>query len=250
METSPHIWSNPYFSLKSLVGASGSRTGSDEVWFSPPNESIRLVHIGPFHEGQSEPKVLCRLFCLYPCGQNKIFSRDTDDAIPAFIVAEVVVLIAWFASSMVNTENMNSLSALDHRIMAKFLSLVRPPMRVHQLISRSDIGEQKYNWNLSPASSGEGSAVSAFPSDKVCEVVEKMKLIHTTEFFLLFYCFFRRKKKENSKHAEIKVRRFARTNRVSEHVALSISGANKSQEIKSVHWHFGGSIGKNLLCIS
>lgn len=69
-------------------------------------------------------------------------------------------------------------------------------MRVHQLISRSDIGQQKYNWNLSPASSGEGSAVSAFPSDKVCEVVEKMKLmqckqmklIHTTEFFLLFYC--------------------------------------------------------------
>lgn len=58
----------------------------DEVWLSPPNESIRLVHIGPFHEGQSEPKVLCRLFCLYPCGQNKIFSRDTDDAIPAFIV--------------------------------------------------------------------------------------------------------------------------------------------------------------------
>lgn len=83
---------------------------------------------------------------------------------------------------MVNTENMNSLSALDHRIMEKFLSLVR---RVHQLISRSDIGQQKYNWNLSPASSGEGSAVSAFPSDKVCEVVEKMKLIHTTEFFLL-----------------------------------------------------------------
>ncbi|YP_588385.1 hypothetical protein ZeamMp135 (mitochondrion) [Zea mays subsp. mays] len=98
---------------------------------------------------------------------------------------------------MVNTENMNSLSALDHRIMEKFLSLVR---RVHQLISRSDIGQQKYNWNLSPASSGEGSAVSAFPSDKVCEVVEKMKLIHTTEFFLLFYCFFRRKKKDNSKH--------------------------------------------------
>jgi hypothetical protein len=78
---------------------------------------------------------------------------------------------------MVNTENMNSLSALDHRIMEKFLSLVRPPMRVHQLISRSDIGQQKYNWNLSPASSGEGSAVSAFPSDKVCEVVEKMKLM-------------------------------------------------------------------------
>lgn len=71
---------------------------------------------------------------------------------------------------MVNTENMNSLSALDHRIMEKFLSLVRPPMRVHQLISRSDIGQQKYNWNLSPDSSGEGSAVSAFSSDKVCEV--------------------------------------------------------------------------------
>ena len=69
---------------------------------------------------------------------------------------------------MVNTENMNSLSALDHRIMEKFLSLVRPPMRVHQLISRSDIGQQKYNWNLSPDSSGEGSAVSAFSSDKVC----------------------------------------------------------------------------------
>lgn len=44
---------------------------------------------------------------------------------------------------VVNTENMNSLSALDHRRMEKFLSLVRPPMRVHQLISRSDIGHKK-----------------------------------------------------------------------------------------------------------
>jgi hypothetical protein len=34
---------------------------------------------------------------------------------------------------------------------------------------------------LSPASSGEGSAVSAFPSDKVCEVVEKMKLMQADE---------------------------------------------------------------------
>lgn len=82
---------------------------------------------------------------------------------------------------MVNTENMNSLSALDPRIMAKFLSLVRPPMRVDQLISRSDIGQEKYNWNLSPASSGEGSAVLAFPSDKVCEVVEKKKLMQADE---------------------------------------------------------------------
>lgn len=52
---------------------------------------------------------------------------------------------------VVNTENMNSLRALDHRRMEKFLSLVRPPMRVHQLISRSDIGHKKYNLNLSPA---------------------------------------------------------------------------------------------------
>lgn len=36
---------------------------------------------------------------------------------------------------VVNTENMNSLSALDHRRMDKLLSLVRPPMRVHKLIS-------------------------------------------------------------------------------------------------------------------
>ena len=50
---------------------------------------------------------------------------------------------------VVNTENMNSLSALDHRRMEKFLSLVRPAMRVHQLISRSDIGHKKYNLNLS-----------------------------------------------------------------------------------------------------
>ena len=48
---------------------------------------------------------------------------------------------------VVNTENMNSLSALDHRRMDKFLSLVRPPMRVHQLISR--FGHKKYNLNLS-----------------------------------------------------------------------------------------------------
>lgn len=50
---------------------------------------------------------------------------------------------------MVNTENMKSLSALDHRRMEKFLYLVRPPMRVHQLISRSYIGHKKYNLNLS-----------------------------------------------------------------------------------------------------
>ncbi len=62
-----------------------------------------------------------------------------------------------------NTENMNSLSALDHRKMEKFLSLVRPPMRVHQLISRSDIGHKKYNLNLSPASSGF-SSFTADPS--------------------------------------------------------------------------------------
>lgn len=48
-----------------------------------------------------------------------------------------------------NTENMKSLSALDHRRMEKFLYLVRPPMRVHQLISRSYIGHKKYNLNLS-----------------------------------------------------------------------------------------------------
>jgi hypothetical protein len=64
---------------------------------------------------------------------------------------------------VVNTENMNSLSALDHRRMEKFLSLVRPPMRVHQLISRSDIGHKKYNLNLSPASSGF-SSFTADPS--------------------------------------------------------------------------------------
>lgn len=62
-----------------------------------------------------------------------------------------------------NTENLNSLSALDHRKMEKFLSLVRPPMRVHQLISRSDIGHKKYNLNLSPASSGF-SSFTADPS--------------------------------------------------------------------------------------
>ena len=50
---------------------------------------------------------------------------------------------------VVNTENMKSLSALDHRRMEKFLYLVRPPMRVHQLISRSYIGHKKYNLNLS-----------------------------------------------------------------------------------------------------
>lgn len=50
---------------------------------------------------------------------------------------------------VVNTENMKSLSALDHRRMEKFLYLVRPPMRVHQLISRSDIGHKKYYLNLS-----------------------------------------------------------------------------------------------------
>lgn len=50
---------------------------------------------------------------------------------------------------VVNTENMKSLSALDHRRMEKFLYLVRPPMRVHQLISRSDIGQKKYYLNLS-----------------------------------------------------------------------------------------------------
>ncbi|KAL9442693.1 hypothetical protein AB3S75_021083 [Citrus x aurantiifolia] len=44
---------------------------------------------------------------------------------------------------------MKSLSALDHRRMEKFLYLVRPPMRVHQLISRSYIGHKKYNLNLS-----------------------------------------------------------------------------------------------------
>ncbi|KAL9426620.1 hypothetical protein AB3S75_033413 [Citrus x aurantiifolia] len=44
---------------------------------------------------------------------------------------------------------MKSLSALDHRRMEKFLYLVRTPMRVHQLISRSYIGHKKYNLNLS-----------------------------------------------------------------------------------------------------
>lgn len=62
-----------------------------------------------------------------------------------------------------NTDNMNSLSALDHRKMDQFLSLVRPPMRVHQLISRSDIGHKKSNLNLSPASSGF-SSFTADPS--------------------------------------------------------------------------------------
>ncbi|KAL9440869.1 hypothetical protein AB3S75_019529 [Citrus x aurantiifolia] len=44
---------------------------------------------------------------------------------------------------------MKSLSVLDHHRMEKFLYLVRPPMRVHQLISRSYIGHKKYNLNLS-----------------------------------------------------------------------------------------------------
>ncbi|KZV39873.1 geraniol 8-hydroxylase [Dorcoceras hygrometricum] len=64
---------------------------------------------------------------------------------------------------VVNTENMNSLSTLDHRKMEKLLPLVRPPMRVHQLISRSDIGHKKYNLNMSPASSGF-SSFTADPS--------------------------------------------------------------------------------------
>jgi hypothetical protein len=48
---------------------------------------------------------------------------------------------------VVNTENMKSLSALDHRRREKFLYLVRPPMRVHQLISR--FGHKKYYLYLS-----------------------------------------------------------------------------------------------------